>query len=81
MGAQRQLRASAHHHGGGAGIGPDRVKEEASIDYEMSPYGALLPVKTEHRETRGGSSTENQFRYSNFKQFGASSDIKFESDK
>jgi hypothetical protein len=57
----------------------DRVKEEASIDYAMSPYGALLPVKTDHRETRGGKiSAENQFLYANFRKFGTSSDIKFD---
>jgi hypothetical protein len=61
------------------GVEPDRVKEEASIDYGMSAYGALLPVKTEHRETRGGKVTaENQFGYSNFKKFGASSGISFD---
>lgn len=64
------------------GLGEDQVKEEASIDYAMSQFGALLPVKSEHRETRGGKiATENQFIYSNFKKFGASSDIKFETDK
>jgi hypothetical protein len=61
---------------------PDRAREEASIDYAMSPYGALLPVKTEHRETRWGKiDAENQFSYSNFKKFGASSDIKFDTSK
>jgi hypothetical protein len=61
---------------------PDRAKEEAAIDYAMSPYGALLPVKTEHRETRWGKiDAENQFSYANFKKFGASSDIKFDSAK
>ena len=60
----------------------DRAKEEAAIDYEMSPYGALLPVKTDHRETRWGKvDAENQFSYANFKKFGASSDIKFETAK
>lgn len=64
------------------GLGADEVKEEASIDYAMSQFGALLPLKTDHRETRGGmTSAENQFVYSNFKKFGASSDIKFETDK
>lgn len=64
------------------GANDDRVKEEAAIDYAMSPYGALLPVKTEHRETRGGKiAAENDFLYSNFKKFGASSDITFESAK
>ena len=56
-----------------------RVKEEASIDYAMSQYGVLLPVKTEHRETRGGTiAAENHFSYADFKKFGASSDITFE---
>ncbi len=64
------------------GTEPDRVKEDASIDYAMSAYGALLPVKTEHMETRGGKITaENQFVYSNFKKFGASSDITFDTGK
>lgn len=58
---------------------PDRAREEAAIDYAMSPYGALLPVKTEHRETRWNKiDAENQFSYSDFKKFGASSDIKFD---
>ena len=61
---------------------PDRVKEEAAIDYAMSPYGALLPVKTEHRETRWGKiDAENQFLYTDFKKFGASTDIKFDTAK
>jgi len=60
----------------------DPVKEEASIDYAMSADGALLPVKTEHRETRGGKiAAENQFSYANFKKFGASTDIKFDTGK
>jgi hypothetical protein len=64
------------------GVESDRVKEEAAIDYAMSSYGALLPVKTEHRETRGGKmDAENQFTYTNFKKFGASTDIKFDSAK
>jgi len=64
------------------GFGDDQMKEEASIDYAMSQFGALLPLKTEHRETRGGKiAAENQFVYSAFKKFGASSDITFETDK
>ncbi len=60
----------------------DQVKEDAAIDYAMSAYGALLPVKTEHRETRGGKiAAENEFVYSNFKKFGASSDITFDTGK
>lgn len=61
---------------------PNRVKEEASIDYAMSEYGALLPVKTDHRETRGGKMVaENQFTYANFKKFSASSGIMFQASK
>jgi hypothetical protein len=57
----------------------DRVKEEASIDYAMSPFGALLPVKTEHRETRAGKvDSENVFSYAEFKKFGSSSELKFD---
>jgi hypothetical protein len=64
------------------GLEQERVKEDAAIDYAMSPYGAVLPLKTEHRETRGGKiAAENQFVYANFKKFGASSDITFETGK
>jgi hypothetical protein len=60
----------------------DQVKEDATIDYAMSAYGALLPLKTEHRETRGGTvAAENDMHYSDFKKFGASSDITFDTDK
>ncbi len=60
----------------------DRVKEEATIDYAMSGFGAVLPVKTDHRESRGGKiSAENRFSYVGFKKFAASSDIKFDSNK
>jgi hypothetical protein len=63
------------------GVEPDRIKEEATIDYAMSPYGALLPVKTVHRESRGGKvDAENRFSYANFKKFGASTELKFDTD-
>jgi hypothetical protein len=55
------------------------IREEASVDYTMSSYGALLPLWTEHRELRGGKVVaENKFSYSDFRKFGASSDIKFD---
>ena len=58
---------------------PDHAKEEAAVDYAMSAYGALLPVKTDHRETRWGKiDAENQFSYSSFRKFGAESGIKFD---
>jgi hypothetical protein len=64
------------------GFDAEQVREEAAIDYTMSQYGALLPVKTEHRETRGGKiAAENDFSYAEFKKFGASSDITFDTGK
>ncbi len=66
----------------GRGADADQVKEEASVDYTMSGFGALLPLKTEHRETRGGKvAAENDIRYSDFKKFRVSSGITFDTDK
>jgi hypothetical protein len=60
--------------------GPELIREEASVDYTMSPYGALLPLWTEHHELRGGKVVaENKFSYTDFHKFDASSDIKFDS--
>jgi hypothetical protein len=57
----------------------DLVREEASVEYAMSPYGALLPFFTEHRELRGSTVVaENKFSYTDFRKFSAASDIKFE---
>jgi hypothetical protein len=57
----------------------DGVREEASVDYAMSAYGALLPFWTEHRELRGGQVVvENKFSYADFHKFDASSEIKFQ---
>jgi hypothetical protein len=54
------------------------VREEASVDYSMSAYGALLPVFTEHRELRDGKVlVENKFGYADFHKFDAASQIKF----
>jgi hypothetical protein len=60
------------------GDAPNSIREEAAVTYVMSPYGALLPTSTEHHELRGGKIVaENQFTYTDFHKFGASSDIKF----
>lgn len=65
-----------------SGEGPAQVREEAAVSYKMSPYGALLPSATDHRELRNGKLVaENNFLYSEFRKFGASSDIKFEVGK
>jgi hypothetical protein len=55
------------------------VREEASVDYSMSAYGALLPYWTEHRELRGGKVVaENKFSYTDFRKFDAASQLKFD---
>jgi hypothetical protein len=69
-----QITLAAHE-----GDGTQAIREEAAVTYAMSPYGALLPVSTEHRELRGGKVVaENRIAYSDFHKFGASSEIKFE---
>ena len=61
-----------------SGEGTQAVREEASVDYAMSPYGALLPFWTEHRELRGGKVVvENKFSYTDFHKFSADSELKF----
>jgi hypothetical protein len=48
------------------------LREEATVDYAMSEFGALLPVETTHRELRSGVEVEeNKFTYSDFHRFGA----------
>src|SRR5262249_30820205 len=64
------------------GEGEIELREEAAVNYVMSKYGAVLPSATEHREVRGGQIVaENQFTYSDFQKFGASSEIKFDAEK
>jgi len=48
------------------------LREEATVDYAMSEFGALLPVETTHRELRTGVEVEeNKFTYTEFHRFGA----------
>ena len=55
------------------------IKEEAIVEYAMSDHGVLVPTHTLHKESANGQElSENEFRYSTFKRFGASSDLKFE---
>jgi len=62
------------------GEGQGLVREEASVDYSRSPYGALLPFWTEHRELqRGQVVVENKFSYTDFHKFDAASNINFHS--
>ncbi|MEO5922744.1 MAG: ECF-type sigma factor [Bryobacteraceae bacterium] len=44
------------------------VRQDATVDYALSRFGALLPAATRHRETRAGVvAVENNFSYSDFK--------------
>ena len=54
------------------------LREEATVEYAMSAYGALLPSTVDQRELRDGQVTsESKFVYANFQKFQTSSDIKF----
>jgi CBS domain-containing protein len=54
------------------------LREEATVQYVMSPYGVLLPSAIEQQELRDGQVTsESKFVYANFHKFQTSSDIKF----
>lgn len=60
------------------GTGKDSVRDEATVDYTMSPYGALLPAEIQHRELQAGTLiTENTFHYSLYRKFGTSTEIRF----
>jgi hypothetical protein len=55
------------------------MQQHAEIRYQASAYGAVLPLEVRHRDLRGAQVVaENTFRYSNFRRFGASSEITFE---
>lgn len=56
-----------------------RIRQRATVTYAKSRYGALLPVTTAHRDFRGSNMVaENHFTYTDFKKFGASSEINFD---
>ncbi len=54
---------------------------ESTIDYAPSRFAALLPASIVYRERVNHQLTvQNIFEYSNYRQFGAESEIKFEVD-
>ncbi|MGD0498708.1 MAG: hypothetical protein ABSC23_09765 [Bryobacteraceae bacterium] len=54
------------------------IRDEATVDYVMSPHGFMAPVSVHHQHiVDGQTTTENLFRYEPFKLFGADSEIKF----
>jgi hypothetical protein len=59
--------------------GGARIREEAKVDYVVSPHGALAPVSVVHREFAGDELVvENQYQYSSFRKFSSQSEIKFD---
>jgi hypothetical protein len=64
------------------GEAKSNIREEAIVNYAMSRFGDLLPTTTDHRELVAGQITaENHFEYTDFRKFGAASDISFETEK
>ncbi|MEO7653881.1 MAG: hypothetical protein ABIZ80_25775 [Bryobacteraceae bacterium] len=54
------------------------IRTEASVDYTRSAHGIVVPASVVYKETIGGELvSENIFRYSAFRRFGAESDVKF----
>lgn len=55
------------------------VRDEAKVDYVISPHGALAPVAVVHRQFAGDELVvENLFQYSSFRKFSSQSEIKFD---
>lgn len=55
-----------------------QIRDEATVDYILSPHGFLTPASVVHRHLVDSNLiTENLYRYEPFKLFGAESDIKF----
>ena len=53
-------------------------RDEATVDYAMSPHGVLLPESLLHREYIDGRlEIENLFHYTPFRRFSAEAEIKF----
>jgi hypothetical protein len=54
------------------------IRTEATVDYDMSAHGCLLPASVAHRDFAVGKLlTENLFQYAAFRRFGAQSELKF----
>jgi hypothetical protein len=58
--------------------GKRSIRDEATIDYEVSVHGFLTPASVVHRHIVDGQLlTENLYRYEPFKLFAADAEIKF----
>ncbi len=58
--------------------GQSVIRDEATVQYVMSPLGYLAPASVLHRELNGSSVVvENRFEYSAFQMFKADTEVKF----
>lgn len=58
--------------------GKVKQRYNTAVDYQLSQHGFLLPLSVQYSETAGAKViVENRFKYSDFKIFGASSELKF----
>ena len=54
------------------------IRDQASIDYVLSPHGFLTPASVLHRHLVDGKlMTENLYRYEPFKVFSADTQLRF----
>lgn len=59
--------------------GERTIVSEGSVEYAQSRFAVLLPAAVTYREHMNGTLiTESRYTYSEFRRFGAESDIKFE---
>ncbi|MEI9813198.1 MAG: hypothetical protein WDO18_11325 [Acidobacteriota bacterium] len=57
------------------------VEQEATVEYKVSNYAAVLPSETHHREMQNGMLTaQNDFTYTGFRRFGATAGIVFDEE-
>jgi len=55
------------------------IRDEARVDYVVSPHGALAPVSVVHRQLAGDELVvENLFQYSSFRKFSSETEVKFD---
>ncbi len=57
------------------------IRDEATVDYVMSPHGFVAPASVHHRHLIDGKMvSENVYTYESFKLFEAESELKFSPD-
>ena len=59
--------------------GAHTFQDDAVVDYTYNPQGFLMPVSAVHREQADGALVvESTFQYTRFREFGANTDIHFQ---